>query len=139
MRKFVLLLIALFLPTTAHAGQTLCFRLADDQNPQLGYVDFKLAMQPPCKVTAPDQADQAPRISSVHGISQGFDQGGQPTEGFLIAGTCEADTVGVGLVAPFLGGGSLLVIFGPSFDTAIAQLGPLTGPVVPAKCGDLDL
>jgi hypothetical protein len=136
MPRLIPLLLALLLPAAAHANLTLCFRLADSQDPTLGYFDIKLVTSASCQV-AP--ASQSPRISAVNGTAQGFDQFGSETEGFLLVGTCDARTDFVFLAAVATAGGFELNIFGPSLESGEAKMASIEGPVVPANCGNLDL
>jgi len=135
MRTLVLLSLALFLSTTAQAVQ-FCLKLADPNNPALGYDEIKLVIQPPCMATA---SEQAPTISTVHGIQQGFDMDGNTTERFLLVGTCEAEADNVNLAAEAVGDGPTLFIFGPSLAAGTTEFGNNLVPVEPASCDDLNL
>jgi len=137
MPRLITLLLVMILPVTATAaGQTLCFSLGEPAS----HVNFKLVISPRCQV-AP--SGQGPRISSVNGIAIGF-VFNQPTEGFLLVGTCEATENFVSLGTLPIGESLELSIFGPSLEAGVAQLAPapgpvvLEGPVVPVSCGDLE-
>jgi hypothetical protein len=135
MNRWLPLALALLIPTAAQAGPTLCFSLVDGDE----RVDVKLVIQPPCQLQPVEGSPRGPSISAVHGVTQGFYQG-QETEGFLLAGTCEATDTFVGLVAQALGGGHYLsVSSGTSLEegNAIYAL-TLQDDVDPVPCGDLD-
>jgi len=123
--------VVLLLSSSALAD-TLSFTLADSQV----FIDFKLEIKPKWEATGPGKAV---RISSVHGTARGFLIGGEPTESFLLVGTCESRESRVNLRTAPLGASTGLSIGGPSLDTGTAKHGPLEGPVVPVSCSSLGL
>lgn len=130
--------VAMLLSNTAFAD-TLCFRLADTTS----YVDFKLEIKPSCKAV---KEGQSTNYSGVNGTGRGFTTGGEPTESFLIVGTCESRPNAVWLAATTMGAGAIeLSMYGPSLETSVATLffntssTNISGPVVPLSCSSLGL
>lgn len=135
MIKRLALLLAIALPTTAHAYGDFCFQLSDSSNPGAGYSNYKLSIWPPC---GPGLAFGAPRISAVHGVRSSFDQFGNATESFLLIGTCASDTDSVVLDAQPLGSNGLLSLFGSSLADANAQDGAFSELVDRVRCWTLE-
>jgi len=123
--------VVLLMSSTAFAD-TLCFTLADTT----GYIDFKLEIKPKCTMTQPGKGA---RLSSVHGTARGYETGGDPTESFLLVGTCEGTESFVNLAALPMGESKSLYIYGLTLETGVASWSTLQGQVVSVSCGSLGL